>query len=336
MGRELSAQLASPSSRGRGHPSSDFASALSWGTVRAQKCRKHHEGKSFAEISRCRPPERDFQCSAELEPRWVGWLALDVERRVNGPGVGGQCVPVAEDLPEPQPKLMLLVRRGRAFDLGHVEVFSVPPSKVELWTLVDRGERYQPESKKKPLEEAPKEAKFVRESLAAINPRQIDPVSFNELKTVLNEHVASLLHFICHGAGNGFDSEIYLDDDEPLSADRLRGMASRELWIAAEPIVFLNACEVGRAEPGLAGGTGFARTMIELGARGVLAPLWTVKDTLAREVAEEVYTATLADADRSIAEILQDLRRRTYERPEAEDTYAAYCWFGDPATGLQI
>ena len=192
------------------------------------------------------------------------------------------------------------------------------------------------ESKKKPLEQAPKEAKFVCESLAAINPKEIDPVSFDELKKVLNEHVASLLHFVCHGAGEGFDSKIYLDDDKPLSADRLRGMASRELWIAAEPIVFLNACEVGRAQPGIAGGTGFARTMIELGARGVIAPLWTVKDTLAREVAEEVYTAALADSNRSVAEILQDLRRRTYEEPEAEDTYAAYCWFGDPATGLQI
>jgi hypothetical protein len=80
----------------------------------------------------------------ESGPRRVGWLLLDVECRVNSRAVSGQCVPVAQKLPESQPQLVLLVRRGRAFYLGHVEVCPVPPNKVELRIVIGRGERHQP------------------------------------------------------------------------------------------------------------------------------------------------------------------------------------------------
>ena len=53
----------------------------------------------------------------------------------------------------------------------------------------------------------------------------------------------------------------------------------------AGPFVFLNACQVGTDERVLGDYGGFASTLLRIGAAGVVAPLWNVKDDVAAEVA---------------------------------------------------
>jgi hypothetical protein len=186
----------------------------------------------------------------------------------------------------------------------------------------------------RPLKKMADETRFVVDNLKGT---KIDPVSFVNLQSVFREHVASLLHFICHGGtSEGFSSSIYLECGAELDSAMFDGMIDGEAWSMAEPLVFLNACEAGRTLPALIGGVGLARTMIELGARGVIAPLWQVDSELAHKVAVQLYTEALAYPPRPFAAILQDIRRRAYTETEAEDTYAAYCYFGDPATGLEL
>ena len=96
------------------------------------------------------------------------------------------------------------------------------------------------------------------------------------------------------------------------------------------PFVFLNACEVGRQVPGLAGVGGFAESFIDLGASAVIAPLWSVKDDLAHEIAREFYDRVGADSTQPFAEIMRSIRARAYDPLVGEDTYAAYCFYGDP------
>ena len=99
---------------------------------------------------------------------------------------------------------------------------------------------------------------------------------------------------------------------------------------AKRPLVFINACEVGRTTPALVGIGGFAISFIEHGASCVIAPLWSVKDSIAHEIAQEFYKATLADPSRPFAEIFKTIRARAYPEGGGEDTYGAYCFYGDP------
>ena len=96
------------------------------------------------------------------------------------------------------------------------------------------------------------------------------------------------------------------------------------------PFVFINACEVGRPSPALVGTGGFASAFITLGARCVIAPIWSVKDSVAGRAAREFYEQVRDHPERPFADIVRDLRRRAYEDVEPEDSWAAYCFYGDP------
>ncbi len=98
----------------------------------------------------------------------------------------------------------------------------------------------------------------------------------------------------------------------------------------AKPLVFLNACEVGRTLPALVGVGGFAKSFIDAGASCVIAPLWSVKDTIAHEVAETFYRGLQSEQKMAFADIIRSIRAKAYGGGPAEDTYAAYCFYGDP------
>ena len=60
------------------------------------------------------------------------------------------------------------------------------------------------------------------------------------------------------------------------------------------PFVFLNACQVAADRVVLGDYGGFASTLLRIGAGGVVAPLWNVRDDIAAACAREFYAATLA------------------------------------------
>ncbi len=184
----------------------------------------------------------------------------------------------------------------------------------------------------RPLAKAKDEADLVQRLFAG---KAITEGGFKELEEALQSGGRSLLHFVCHGvAGPKGAQAIYFQDASQLSAIELEGMKAAELAIgAAKPFVFLNACEVGRTAPALVGVDGFAPTFLQMGASCVVAPLWSVKDDIAHTVAETFYEATRAAPARPFAEILRDIRARAYAG--GEDTFAAYCFYGDPCAAQE-
>jgi hypothetical protein len=172
------------------------------------------------------------------------------------------------------------------------------------------------------------EAQYV---IDAFNGTRIDPALLLRIDEVLGQHGPTLLHFICHGVNKPGGQVLDLDPDETLREIQLGGLDGVRRAVAdAKPFVFINACEVGRATPGLVGTGGFASQFINLGARCVLAPIWSVKDDVAGTVAREFYDAVRADPSRPFAGVLRDIRARAYEGADPEDSYAAYCFYGDP------
>ena len=89
---------------------------------------------------------------------------------------------------------------------------------------------------------------------------------------------------------------------------------------------FLNACEAGAQIISLDGIGGFSHSFLEMGASAVVAPLWAVQDGHALNVSVEFYTRALSKIP--LAEIMKVIRRKAYD--EAVDSYAAYCFYGDP------
>ena len=141
------------------------------------------------------------------------------------------------------------------------------------------------------------------------------PALYDRIDAGLGATDAGLLHFVGHGRADSRGAHVLvLEKDETLSSTALRGMeGARTFGRRCHPVVFLNGCEVGRLKPGLAGADGFARTLIRQGARCVIAPLWSVTDSAAHEVAVEFYQRHARHPDEPLGQVFQEIRRRAYD-----------------------
>jgi CHAT domain-containing protein len=199
------------------------------------------------------------------------------------------------------------------------------PQKVHLIDSSVVAPQY--DDKAKVLKWAEKEKDLV---LATFTGKAIMPASFPEVEKELETQLRSLVHFVCHGQEESGIQTIDLEDGK-MSCNALLGMDGVAAAFAKKhPLVFLNACEVGRRTPALFGLGGFADSFIQIGASAVIAPLWSVEDEAAHDVASEFYRRVKKEPNTPFAEILRGIRAKAYETG-AKDTYAAYCFYGDPA-----
>jgi len=186
-----------------------------------------------------------------------------------------------------------------------------------------------------PAYPAPGTLAFSREEekyvIEAFGGKPIRPAYLQSIEETLGGRGATLLHFICHGEDRPGGQMLELDPHDELHDFQLDGMdgvvkAVRE----QEPFVFINACKVGRTTPALVGTGGFAAMFTRLGARCVIAPIWSVADDVAGVVARSFYDQLHARPHKPFATIMRDIRARAYDGPDPEDSYAAYCFYGDP------
>ncbi|MBR0850727.1 CHAT domain-containing protein [Bradyrhizobium diazoefficiens] len=175
------------------------------------------------------------------------------------------------------------------------------------------------------LPNAESEAEMV---LAAYQGQRQDPATFSGLRKGLLAQSRSIIHFVCHGGTSAIDQTIRLEDASMTTTALLGIPGLAEIISDRRPLVFLNACEVGRLKPALVGVRGFASAFIELGAAAVIAPLWSVEDGAAHEVAKIFYQAVKSEPDKAFSQVMAQIRSKAYI--EAKDTFAAYCFFGDP------
>jgi CHAT domain len=216
-------------------------------------------------------------------------------------------------------------RIGRWTSREHIAA----PQRIALrdsWVVAPRDSQ---------LKDAEEEAGMV---LREIPGERIDPACVEGLEQAFTRQGRTLLHFVCHGkSGAAGGQALEMENEEELDASYLRALPAgpKKSFRAGKPFVFLNACEVGREEPALVGVGGFAEQFMILGASGVIAPLWSVKDSIAHRVAVEFYDRIKKEPQTPFAEILRDLRKRSYADEGGEDTWAAYCFYGDPLAARQ-
>lgn len=177
----------------------------------------------------------------------------------------------------------------------------------------------------------PKAQEEARKVVGSFQPGTvISPATGESINQALAAGGRSLLHIACHGQSGDTAQVLLLDQNQKLTSTQLSGLPGVEAGFGSQPMVFLNACEVGRLTPSLSGAGGFAESFIELGASAVIAPLWSVKDAIAHDLAIDFYDAVAASPQTPFAEILRGQRAKAYDINVGEDTYAAYCFYGDP------
>jgi hypothetical protein len=99
-----------------------------------------------------------------------------------------------------------------------------------------------------------------------------------------------------------------------------------------QPLVVLNACQVGRAGWQLSSIGGFAEAFVRAGAGAFVSSLWSVGDEPARTFTEGFYSSLLGGA--SLAEAVVD--GRTAARAAHEATWLAYVVYGHPLATLRL
>jgi len=141
-----------------------------------------------------------------------------------------------------------------------------------------------------------------------------------------------LWHFACHGdfdAGAPGNSPLFLQHGRRLRPNDLVGPAQTRLR-SDRPLVFLNACRVGQAGLSLTGLGGWAKKLVQdchVGA--LLAPMWSVNDTLAQWFAESFYSA-LEEPGATLGMAMRKARRELRARDPDKTTWLAYSLYAHP------
>ena len=160
---------------------------------------------------------------------------------------------------------------------------------------------------------------------------------------------ADIIHFAVHGKydPDGAADGIHLVSGAPVSPLQILGSD----LTARAPFVFLNACQVGSAGEMLGDYNGIASAFLEAGASAVVAPLWSVDDTVAQQIALTFYKAAIgaqvaaaggagagapgAGEPPLVAELLRQARAGLVANAASmSTTYLAYQFYGHPSLRL--
>jgi CHAT domain-containing protein len=215
--------------------------------------------------------------------------------------------------------------------LTSLDLGTPPPIDIRVAQMaVIAGDYKTPNFRKLPS--AVDEAQDLRNAYAAV---PIDATTEKVLLCIQGTPHAEVLHFAVHGV---YDTNttlrgLIMVDGTPITPPTILGSD----LTSTHPFVFLNACQLGTGESVLGDYAGMAEAFVGAGAAGVIAPLWSVKDAIAREIAVNFYREAF-QSKRTAAEILRDERRKfgtSVEGAPPSSTYLAYQFFGHPQLFLQ-
>lgn len=148
---------------------------------------------------------------------------------------------------------------------------------------------------------------------------------------------AQVIHFSCHGRMNVQlpDQAVLELEDADLFAVKVWSTATRRGIGRQRPFVFLNACQTGAAGELLGFVFGWPQAFLRMGATACIAPLWSVLDESAKDVAKEFYDLVLTRGNKksvALGEALRAIRSQWKEKKSL--TYLGYVLYGDPTATL--
>jgi CHAT domain-containing protein len=80
--------------------------------------------------------------------------------------------------------------------------------------------------------------------------------------------------------------------------------------------------------------TGWPQAFLSMGASAVIAPLWSVHDQPAHDIAKQFYNFIISNSPISLGAALQDIRNQF--KTTNDMTYLAYLLYGDPTAMVSV
>lgn len=146
-----------------------------------------------------------------------------------------------------------------------------------------------------------------------------------------------LVHFAIHGQFSGSaarDGLLMIDEDGdkdlPINSKFVGG-----LEFSGNPFIFINACQVGGGAKSLGGYAGMAKSFLDAGACGLVAPLWSISDSVSVKVSRAFYESVFKKTPPAEALRRQKalfMRRGGYRSA----TCLAYQYYGHPGLVLNL
>jgi len=200
-----------------------------------------------------------------------------------------------------------------------------PPAAVEVRSIAVVSGDYRREGWAN-LPEALKEADELAKEFKA---KRVEAATGPVLALLEGDPRAQALHFAIHGkfSPESIEQGMILVDGQ-IDSDTVIGSV-----LHGTPFVFLNACQLGAADELLGDYAGMAQSFLASGASAVIAPLWNVRDTIARKISLEFYRTVYGSAQAgeqiTAGEALRRVRAQFNPRSQ-NATYVAYQLYGDP------
>jgi hypothetical protein len=224
------------------------------------------------------------------------------------------------------PFLAAQVEMGR-WVLGQRRPKLPPPILVDVKAMAVVSGKYDDAAWQ--LAEAEEEATEMHQQFGA---KKVDAIAADVFACLGGRPPAEVLHFALHGV---YSPEDDLDGLILVDGTKLDPYTVRGTDMSESPFVFLNACQVGCGDKILGDYAGLAEAFLHAGASGAVAPLWSVDDAAAKDLALRFYERVIRKGD-TPAEVLRD-ERRSYAEPghDGSATCLAYQLFGHPAMVLR-
>jgi hypothetical protein len=246
------------------------------------------------------------------------------------------------------PVLGAHVRMGRWLPAGPrtpagVERPTVPPARsVDVQRMAVVVGDYKAETGVRPLPKAKEEGTALSDKYGAFwiggTLAEVDRLLDCTLSERGDPVAVELVHFACHGevdpANPAYNGIVLSDSAQRLDPTIVRGS---ELGRATAPFVFLNACQLAQTTTDLlCDYGGLAGAFLTEGCRGFVAPLWSVDDTLAHDIAVEFYKLVLDDHI-AVGEAMRQVRASFVAKPEgSQTTPLAYVFYGHPELAVAM
>jgi CHAT domain-containing protein len=160
----------------------------------------------------------------------------------------------------------------------------------------------------------------------------VDAVAATVIACLKGTPPADVLHFALHGT---YAPEGVLEGLILVDGERLDPMVVKGCSFARAPFVFLNACQVGSGNEVLGDYSGMAEAFLHAGATAVVAPLWSIDDVAAKELALRFYRRVFEEGVAPAAALRDE--RRAFAGPGGDGaaTRLAYQYFGHPGLTLR-
>lgn len=218
-----------------------------------------------------------------------------------------------------------------------------PPERVGVARMAVVVGDYAASSGFRPLPLAKEEGAALLDRYPSISLQATEYEVISLLEDRLQEeggaHVqVQAVHVACHGevdpANASYNGIVLSDTTLRLDPVTVKGS---QLTRGSAPFVFLNACQLGTVSSELLGDYGgMAGAFLSEGARGFVAPLWSVNDRVARDVALDFYRLTI-DEGMTVGEAMRSIRGHYHSAESVPpSTPLAYVFYGHPDLRLTL